>query len=424
MGFISYHGQKEDRYSDIIQYTKALQDEDWKKKEDERIGQWLADFAGDGKLIRYNLQELLKMVILQYRGLLEDYSVIGSCDDIPEGIDLNCLINDFSIDIADRHIKSFHVEAEVRQKHLQTFIDKIFKLENATSAELHIQNMASNAAYRKYFAECYDPTWTGGYYYHLIQFVGRGNASAVDSFFENYKKLLLTLGMYFFRAFRPIDNGWINQIEADITAINNIREQQKKKHIVLNPLLLRNPIYNKELECDDIIDTEEAERKELESSLESKLNKQLFFELLGKRGIDSYVRACKMLLECDLPDRIRSNYEELIKRMPVLQAAIDEFDKVYHVDMDQFDDFYVPEALKVTATLVEYEIVKPSESILEEVRENVFQATNKLLLVVNEKIDEIYKFVTIETNAEAKALEAIMSQNGYVDSQYKFRTEV
>ena len=40
--------------------------------------------------------------------------------------------------------------------------------------------------------------------------------------------------------------------------------------------------------------------------------------------------------------------------------------------------------------------------------------------LVNEKIDEIYKFASIEIKAKAKALESLMSQDGYVDPNYKF----
>ena len=47
--------------------------------------------------------------------------------------------------------------------------------------------------------------------------------------------------------------------------------------------------------------------------------------------------------------------------------------------------------------------------------------TKRFLQVVNEKIDEIYRFVTIDANAEAKALETIMSQDGHVDPAFKFK---
>ena len=62
---------------------------------------------------------------------------------------------------------------------------------------------------------------------------------------------------------------------------------------------------------------------------------------------------------------------------------------------------------------------EPSEEILKENRDGVFRAAKKLLQVVNEKIDEIYQYVTIDANAEAKALEAMMSQAGHVDPEHK-----
>lgn len=46
-------------------------------------------------------------------------------------------------------------------------------------------------------------------------------------------------------------------------------------------------------------------------------------------------------------------------------------------------------------------------------------AGETLLLAINEKINEIYKFASIEIKAKAKALDAIMNQEGYVDSTYK-----
>ena len=134
---------------------------------------------------------------------------------------------------------------------------------------------------------------------------------------------------------------------------------------------------------------------------QSKLKKKEFEEFIGKGDIPGYVNACLLLLECDLPEDIKTNYDQLIMRMPILQDAIDKFDEVYHADIDQFNEYFAPEALRVTATYLDYQAVAPSEKILGETRENVLMATKKLVQVVNEKIDEIYMFVTIETNAES-----------------------
>ena len=52
---------------------------------------------------------------------------------------------------------------------------------------------------------------------------------------------------------------------------------------------------------------------------------------------------------------------------------------------------------------------------------HLMRNSRKLLQVVNEKIDEIYRFVTIDANAEAKALETIMSQDGHVDPAHRIK---
>ena len=59
MAFISYHGEKEDRYSEVLEYSRAQQKEEWKKNEADRIGHWLADIGSDSKLSQKNIQELL-----------------------------------------------------------------------------------------------------------------------------------------------------------------------------------------------------------------------------------------------------------------------------------------------------------------------------------------------------------------------------
>ena len=162
--------------------------------------------------------------------------------------------------------------------------------------------------------------------------------------------------------------------------------------------------------------------KEPESSIpNSGLDKQKFRMLLQGGKIPNFVEASKLLLECNLPDDIAQTYRQLVDRMPILQDAIQRFDDIYHADMDQFEEYFAPEALKITAVYLDYHAVRPSEKILKETRDNVFLATRKLLQVVNEKIDEIYRFVTIDANAEAKALETIMSQDGHVDPAHRIK---
>jgi hypothetical protein len=105
--------------------------------------------------------------------------------------------------------------------------------------------------------------------------------------------------------------------------------------------------------------------------------------------------------------------------MPVLQDAIVKFESVYQSDMTQFYGYYIPEALQLTATYLEYLNVGIRDQIIQEAEKEVLDAASKLLFAVNDKIDEIYKFASIEIKAKAKALESLMSQDGYVDSNFK-----
>ena len=420
MGFISYHEKKEDRYYEILEYSRAMQEEEWKKSEEERIANWLKELVGDDKLVYLNIQELLKLIFVQYKVLSEEYKNVVDNGDIPDGCDLSGLWKDFLIDIADRNIQAFHVTSEQREKYLQTFIEKIFKLSGTVSALEHIEKVGTNSGYRKYFAECFDPTWKGRYFYYLLQYVGKGNEKAVEDFYEDYKSFMIILNLYYYKAFLPRDNAWIGQIEAERNAITDIKAQYlKRMYKNLNPVLLQKTLYINEGVGVLKQNAESAGREEIEIP-QSGLDRVQFKTLIEKQGIVNYIAACKLLLNCKMPENIRENLCKLIERMPLLQDAVNKFDNVYHVDLDQFNDYFAPEALNVTANLVEYEMINPSEEILQEIRENVYQALKKLLLLVNEKIDEIYKFVTIEINAEAKALESLMSQDGYVDSEFRF----
>ena len=440
MGFISYKGEKEDRYEELVEYSRALQDEEWKKAQLEKIHQWLEELIGDGRYAHLNVQEMLKLVIGQYRKFCAGYRDLIAKGKIPEKCDPKRLLKDVSIDIATRHIQTFHTTSDVRNKHLQAFIDRIFKLEDTVGAEQHFEYLTSRSDYRKYFTESFDPTWTGRQFFLLLQYIGK--SKQVDEFFDEYKKLTLFISLYLYQAFRPRDYGWMHQIEAERLAIEEIKHQLTRHlHLGLKLGLLLNPLYYQpEEEKEEYIEPLEGEKSEEEPVMtpditpakepveealgpvepsKPRLDKDRFNNLITAGGIPNYVSACKMLIECELPAEIEENYNVLIERMPVLQDSIVRFDDVYHVDMDLFDEYFAPEALRVTATYLDYEAVAPSESILAATRENVLQASKKLLLVVNEKIDEIYRFVTIETNAEAKALEAIASQYGYVESDFK-----
>ena len=112
-------------------------------------------------------------------------------------------------------------------------------------------------------------------------------------------------------------------------------------------------------------------------------------------------------------------YVSLIEKMSKLHDAIEKFESVYQTDMTQFYEYYIPETLQLTATYLEYLNAGIGDQIILENEKEVLDATDKLLIAVNDKIDEIYKFASLEIKAKAKALESLMSQDGYVNPNFK-----
>ncbi len=452
MGFIDYHGTKEDRYEDVVEYARARQEEDWKLKEEQRISLWLRDLTGKRSLIKLTVPELLKKIIIEYRALqrckIDLYLMIGT----DKKINQEQLWKDFSVDLAVRHLSLFHLTEEQRETFLRSFQNKIFKLSEPLPPEEHYRLMAENREYNRYFIECFDPTWKGLQFFKWLHAKTKKKDDYpiyLDEFLTCYNQLCLLMSLYLYQLLQPRDSSWMMGTESEIKAVDEIR-RKILRGMILGPdySMLINPLYRAEREGKkDLVKkdsdaaksqvVEEAENgikeetsnvpgemviTEPESSVpDSGLDKKQFKTLLEQGGLNNFSAAAKLLLECGMPDDIEGYYRQLIERIPVLQNAIDQFDDIYSADLDQFNEYYAPEALKLTAVYLDYQAAKPSDKILKETKDAVALAVRKLVQVVNEKIDEIYRFVTIDAKAEAKALETLMSQDGYVNPEHRIR---
>ncbi len=149
------------------------------------------------------------------------------------------------------------------------------------------------------------------------------------------------------------------------------------------------------------------------------LDADKFETLLSQQTISDYIEACRLLRECALPEDMDGLYEELIDRMRGLSDAMNRFKEVYQTDLTQFYEYYIPEALQLTASYLEYRNIGISDEILHQTGQEVMDAAEKLLTALSDTTDQIFRFATIEIKAKAKALESMMSQDGYVSPEYK-----
>lgn len=438
MGFINYHGTKEDRYTEVLEYARAQQEEDWNRKEDQKISIWLRDITGNSNYARLNVEELLKYVVVEYQSMQKTWFELMKLMKVSTMINTEQLWQDISIDLAARHMSFFHLLPERRDKYLQVFQQKVFKLAEPLSPKEHYRRISENPKYRQYFAECFDPTWKGQQVYKWLRTGVKKNPDGLkllDGFLSADVQIGLFLGLYLHQVILPHDDGWMREIEAEKKALSDIRKKVSHGTLAaMDMTMLVNPYCKSEAgrvhedvgsskRAEDEYSAETSYDNELCLSKlpDSGLDKKRFYGLIQYGGIQNYIIACGLLLECRLPDEIAQTFRQLVERMPILQDADNRFSDIYHADMDQFEEYFAPEALKITAVYLDYQAVRPSEKILKETRDSVFLATRKLLQVVNEKIDEIYRFVTIDANAEAKALETLMSQDGYVDPEHRIK---
>ncbi|MCC8161610.1 MAG: hypothetical protein LIO86_00220 [Lachnospiraceae bacterium] len=152
-------------------------------------------------------------------------------------------------------------------------------------------------------------------------------------------------------------------------------------------------------------------------------DREHFQALIEEKSLPAYAEAFGLLRKCPLPEEMDGLYGELSGRLLVLQEALDKFQESYQPDLFLFYEYYVPEALRLAATYIDYLDAGAGEKTLDETGAEVLDAAKRLLLAVNEKIDEIYQFAAMETKAEARALESMLSQAGYIDPEYRIKKQ-
>lgn len=81
----------------------------------------------------------------------------------------------------------------------------------------------------------------------------------------------------------------------------------------------------------------------------------------------------------------------------------------------------IPDALQMAASYLEYVDAEIDEAIIKETQKEAAAAMGRLIGAVNEEIEEIYRYAKIEIHAQARALESMMNQDGYVDPDFKIR---
>lgn len=439
MGFIDYQGTKEDRYTDVLEFAKAQQEEDLRRRKDAKVAKWLEEIIGSRTYSELSINDILKFVIVKYRSLHEKYvALIANCLS-SQVADPAIVWNDFCLWMIRKQLEVFSLPIDKRDIYFQTMSDKVFKLSEPTSAEVHYEKYARDEKYKRYFLDCFDMVQEKQFWKWLGDLGGK-DVKRLCEFIDNYEQLSTLFSFYMFQGLRPENDEWMHRIDIEKQVLERLRlDYQRGRFKNANMEKLINPLYvvqQSQSKPDEFssIKPRKPEEKTEGPEAEIMLNKpevvihkrpmldrERFDTFIEKQNLSDYQEACKLLRMCDLPEIVDNIYVELLRRIPVLQETVVKFKDVYEADIDLFNEYYIPEALNLTAHYLEYLDAEIGEKVLGEAEKEVVEVGNKLILSINEKIDEIYKFVSIDMKAQAKALESIMSQDGYVDPNFKIK---
>ena len=141
--------------------------------------------------------------------------------------------------------------------------------------------------------------------------------------------------------------------------------------------------------------------------------------LNDQSDLNEYILVLEYLKSYGLPQKINERIILILDSMKHLQQlVIKKSGKV--LLMENFKNYYLPEAIRLIFLYDEYEDEDMSRKKLDELYENILTSLDAVNSAINIKLDEIHTFEMIETKARAKALADIIGQDGYT-TEYDFK---
>lgn len=155
MGFIDWHGNKQDQYEDILEFAKMKE-----KMEAENFGTQMrkkadAKFFGVAELLSMESDEILKLLLKEKKGLDMLYDVLVRNAKGIEQLHINSdMIKQFYDDFLRYSMEVLFRNTKIEEDRIQQFVDvilkKIFKVDNVISIEEHNRRKETSEEYRLY----------------------------------------------------------------------------------------------------------------------------------------------------------------------------------------------------------------------------------------------------------------------------------
>lgn len=262
MGFIDWHGNKQDQYEDILEFAKMKE-----KMEADNFGIQMkkkadAKFFGVPELLSMETEEILKLLLKEKKGLDMLYGVLVQNSSTIEQLHIDSnMMKQFYDDFLRYSIDVLFQQAKIEEERTHQFVDailtKIFKVNNQISIEEHYRRIGTCAEYRQYLSRGFElKSGTETLFWQWIRYLSDLSAKRNEGsqFIKLYQCFMMHLSYY------------INQLLPDADVGKRYAERRKANTDVLQKSLstkidlhcieenIRNPIFR--------IHEEEAKRRQ------------------------------------------------------------------------------------------------------------------------------------------------------------------
>lgn len=196
MGFVKYHGEKNEYYDDVVEYAKSnetLQKETF-SEEEKRIA--AAEYFGVPELGKLNNEDILKRLIYRFKLVCEMHDKIVSTSKN------NSFIDDYAFNDLWRFSISSLVEKstlpkQTRIKLCEILFNTCFRLPVFMPPEDYYKYYDTVPVFKKYINDCFNPIFLDrGYYWQWIGSLKGVNKEDVQKFVSGYIAFDKTLAFY------------------------------------------------------------------------------------------------------------------------------------------------------------------------------------------------------------------------------------
>lgn len=245
MGFIDWHGNKEDHYEDVLEYAKERQTERIRAENDRLIRIWFSEKLGSDRFATMQSPDVMKLLIKEYMGLDRMYTEwirgAGNTEGKPDPAQL---WNDLWLYSIQSMAEKCGMESAKKQVLMTVFSEKMFHLKNQTSIQRHLQEFKKNRRYVRYFRECFEI----GAEQKLLFFkwLGRltdGRRDLAVEFIEGYQKSMLLMAYHLYLSMEEKGNFFIS-MQQEWNALSDMQKNLSEGiRDGIDERRLMNPLY-------------------------------------------------------------------------------------------------------------------------------------------------------------------------------------